>query len=54
MKIKKLHYPKKKQKYSHEKPISLAGASFDDVLGALLKTEPMSTKEKKKEKLTNK
>lgn len=46
MTTKKLHYPKKK-KTTSEKPISLAGASFDDVLGALLKTEPL-LKDKKR------
>lgn len=36
-------------KTTHEKPISLSGASFKEVLGALLSTEPMP-KNKEKEK----
>jgi hypothetical protein len=50
MKTKTLHYPKKKQKYTREKPVSLAGPSFDDILGALLKTEPTPKEDKKKAK----
>jgi hypothetical protein len=39
---------KPKEKENAEKPISLSGASFTDVLAALLKTEPMPKPSKKK------
>lgn len=39
----------KKEKHSpNEKPISLAGAKFEDVLKALLKTKPVPPKAKAK------
>jgi len=37
---------KASRKTTYEKPVSLAGASFEDVVGALLKT-PKPKKEKK-------
>ena len=38
-----------KNKTTYEKPINLSGASFKEVLGALLNTKPMP-KEEEKEK----
>ena len=42
----------KKKKANAEKPISLFGAKFEEVLGVLLKTKP-KPKEKKTSKETN-
>jgi len=43
--------PEKKEKRSAvEKPVSLWGASFTEVLGALLKTKPMPKEEKRGDK----
>lgn len=39
---------KKPNKSGAEKPVSLWGASFTEVLGALLKTKPSSEKKEKK------
>ena len=41
----------KKKKSNAEKPVSLFGAKFEEVVGALLKTKP---KPKKKEKMGGK
>ena len=38
---------KKEKKKTIEKPVSLAGPSFDDVLAALLKTKPMPKEHEK-------
>jgi len=40
----------KEKKSGAEKPISLWGAPFTEVLGALLKTKPMPKKEEKEKK----
>lgn len=44
----------KEEKHSGaEKPVSLWGASFAEVLGALLKTKPMPKEDKKKNESKN-
>ena len=37
------------KKTTYEKPVSLAGASFTEVVGALLNTKPISKEEKGKD-----
>ena len=44
---------KEEKKSGAEKPISLWGAPFTDVLGALLKTKPMPRENNTKEKVDN-
>jgi len=43
----------KEKRSAVEKPVSLWGAPFTEVLGALLKTKPMPKEEIKKEKKQN-
>lgn len=50
MNVKNERKKKEQGKNGAEKPISLWGASFTDVLGALLKTKPMPKENSKKEK----
>jgi hypothetical protein len=44
---------KKDKKSGAEKPVSLWGASFKDVLQALLKTKPMPKKKNQEKKQSN-
>jgi len=48
MKTKNQKSEKEEKKSGAEKPVSLYGASFRDVMKALLKTKPMPKEEKEK------